>query len=174
MTVGGFTSAVVTPSTLNAYVKAEYEFTLEPQHKIPQYGVIRISYPDQIGIEDPSLTQTLCNSWEGFTSQTPVCTILPDNRTLIVSKGFQASDQEAAVLKWKVPFITNPPTLVETDSFTVETMDQYFALIDTIDAGVTVKMDTAAVFKSADLELVSYTNTAKTMYRFTIVATSSV
>ena len=30
MTVGGFTSAVVTPSTLNAYVKAEYEFTLQP------------------------------------------------------------------------------------------------------------------------------------------------
>ena len=35
MTVGGFTSAVVTPSTLNAFVKAEYEFTLEPQHMIP-------------------------------------------------------------------------------------------------------------------------------------------
>ena len=78
------------------------------------------------------------------------------------------------MLKWKVPYITNPPTLVETGSFTVETMDQYFALIDYIALGVTVKMDKAAVFKSSDLELVSYTNTAKTMYRFTIVAKSSV
>ena len=78
------------------------------------------------------------------------------------------------MLKWKVPYITNPPTLMESDSFKVETMDQYFALIDVIDARVTVKMDKAAVFKSSDLELVSYTNTAKTMYRFTIVATSAV
>ena len=70
--------------------------------------------------------------------------------------------------------MTNPPTLLVTDSFTVETMDQYVALIDYIDLGVTVQMDKAAVFKSSDLELVSYTNTMKTMYRFTIVATSSV
>lgn len=83
-------------------------------------------------------------------------------------------DQAASVLKWKIPYITNPRTLLVTDSFTVETMDQYFALIDYKNVGVTVRMEKAAVFKSSDLELESYTNTNKTMYRFTIVATAPV
>lgn len=141
---------------------------------IPQYGVIRITYPNQIDIKDIALTETLCTQWVGFTSKTPICTILPTNRTILISKGFDLKDQEASVLKWKIPYITNPSTLQETDTFTVETMDQYFALIDTKYIGIKVKMEKAAVFKSSDLELGSFINSINTTYNFTIVPTSSV
>lgn len=73
----------------------------------------------------------MCGEWKSFPSATAVCTLMPANRTLIVSKGFQSGPgTEGAELNWIVPFMTNPSTLEETESFKFWTMDQYHNLID--------------------------------------------
>ena len=148
-----------------------------PKHSIPQYGIIMVEYPEQVKVEDPSLSQTLCRDWINFPSEAAVCTIFTANRTIIVNKGFQASEggvSEATEYSWVVPYITNPATLIETDSFKVTTRDQFFNLIDMKEDDITVKMEEAAVFRSAELVLGSYVNADRTKYTFKVVATAPV
>jgi len=61
---------------------------LTPDHVIPQYGMIIVEYPQQVEFKDWSLSQSLCNSWTNFVSESAVCTIFPANRTMIIKKGF--------------------------------------------------------------------------------------
>lgn len=92
-----------------------------------------VVYPSQVEITDPSLSQTLCTGWVGFTSETPVCTIFTANRTIIVSKGFQQSEGGAAgetTYSWTIPYLTNPPTIEPTDPYAISVRDQFFALVD--------------------------------------------
>lgn len=92
-----------------------------------------VEYPEQVNVEDPSLSQTLCKDWKNFPSEAAVCTIFTANRTIIVNKGFQASEGGSAgptEYSWVVPYVTNPATLIATDSFKVTTRDQFFNLID--------------------------------------------
>jgi len=118
---------------LNAFRQTDYEFKVTPIHSIPQYGLIMVEYPEQVNVEDPSLSQTLCRDWRNFPSEAAVCTIFTANRTMIVNKGFQAGDggvSEPTEYSWIVPYVTNPATLIETDSFKITTRDQFFNLID--------------------------------------------
>jgi predicted RecA/RadA family phage recombinase len=70
--------------------------------------------------------------------------------------------------------VTNPPTLVETSSYKITTLDQSFAVIDFIDTGITLTMTNPATFKSAELVLDSYQNTERTKYTFTVVASAPI
>ena len=173
----GDLSASVTPNDTHAFLQCDYTFRVTPEHRIPQYGLIMVEYPEEISVEDPSLSQTLCYSWENFPSESAVCAIHDLNRTIIISKGFQAAEGGeggASEYSWVVPFVTNPATLLTTSSFRITTRDQYFALIDDLASGVTVQMTKAAVLKSASLVLDSYANAASTKYSFTVVATAPV
>ena len=112
-----------------------------------------------------------------FPSTTPVCTIFTSNRTIIINKGFNAgAGGEAGVTEYsfKVPYITNPPTLVTTDSFKITTFDQNFAVIDFIEEGITLTMTNPATFKSSELVLDSYQNTRRTKYAFTVVPSAAI
>ena len=75
---------------------------------------------------------------------------------------------------FKVPYITNPPTLVTTDSFKITTLDQSFAVIDFIEDGITLTMTNPATFKSSELVLESYQNTRRTKYTFTVVPSAAI
>jgi hypothetical protein len=75
---------------------------------------------------------------------------------------------------FKVPYVTNPPTLIKTDSFKITTMDKTFAVIDFVETGITLTMTNPATFKSAELILDSYQNTMRTKYSFTIVPSAPV
>ena len=46
----------VIPSTHQSLTLAEYTFSVTPEHRIPQYGLIMVQYPSQIVIEDASLS----------------------------------------------------------------------------------------------------------------------
>lgn len=187
ITAGGFESAAVTSSSGDALVQAEHTFTIVPTHLMPQYGIIMVVYPSQVAIGDASLSQTLCSAWVGFTSETPVCTIFTANNTIIVSKGFQQAEGGAAAAttySWTVPYVTNPPTLRPTDSYTITIRDQFYAIIDEIKGGeysadgggpgVSLQITNAALFQNAELELALYQNARPTTYTFTIVATCQV
>jgi hypothetical protein len=179
---GGFESATVSSSSGDALVQAGHTFTIVPTHLMPQYGVIMVVYPSQVAISDASLSQTLCAGWVGFTSETPVCTIFTANNTIIVSKGFQQAAGGAAAAttySWTVPYVTNPPTLLPTDSYSITIRDQFYAIIDEIsgdggDPGVSLQISNAALFQNAELELARYQNAVGTKYTFTIVATCQV
>lgn len=71
-----------------------------------------------------------------------------------------------------MPYVTSPPSLLETSTFTIHTRDQFFNKIDEVTTGVTVQMSRPALFKRAELILGSYQNTARTKYLFRIVATN--
>ena len=176
LTAGDLTASA-TPSDTHAYLQCEYTFRVTPEHPIPQYGLIMVEYPEEVSVEDPSLSQTLCHSWENFPSGAAVCAVHDHNRTIIIAKGFQAAeggDGGVTEYSWVVPRVTNPATLLVTGTFRITTRDQYFALIDDLAEGVTVQMVKAAVLKSASLELDSYANAASTKYSFTVVATAEV
>jgi len=51
-----------------------------------------VEYPIQVNIQDPSLSQALCNGWDNFPSVTAVCQIFTNNRTIIITKGFHAGN----------------------------------------------------------------------------------
>lgn len=51
-----------------------------------------VEYPLQVNIQDPSLSQALCNGWENFPSVIAVCQIFTNNRTIIITKGFHAGN----------------------------------------------------------------------------------
>lgn len=126
ITSGGFESASVEPSSFHAFQAADYVFKFTPKHPVPQYGLIMVEYPEQVNVEDPSLSQTLCRDWRNFPSEAAVCTIFTANRTIIVNKGFQAGEgglAEPTEYSWVVPYVTNPATLIVTDSFKVTTRD---------------------------------------------------
>ena len=56
MTSGNFAAASVAPASEQVVVQTDYTFSVTPAHPIPQYGLIMVEYPDQIGIEDSSLS----------------------------------------------------------------------------------------------------------------------
>ena len=102
---GAIKAPSVTPSSSQAMALTEYTFSVTPEHRIPQYGLIMVQYPPQVAIEDSSLSQTLCRgeytgketekaliadqkAWKNFPAGAAVCTIFSVNRTLIVNKGF--------------------------------------------------------------------------------------
>ena len=70
-----------------------------------------------------------------------VCNIFANNRTIIISKGFQkgnGGDGDSTIYEFKIPYITNPKTLDATKSFIVTTRDQYFNLIDYTEKDITI------------------------------------
>jgi hypothetical protein len=182
ITAGGFESATVESDSGDALAPARHTFTVVPTHLMPQYGIIMVVYPAQVEIGDASLSQTLCADWLGFTSDTPVCTIFPGNRTIIVSKGLQQSEGGPAgetTYSWSIPYVTNPPTLLPTDSYTISTRDQFYSIIDIVsgeggDGGVSLTITDAAVFQDAQLVLDLYQNSERTKYTFTFVASCQV
>lgn len=182
------------PSSSQAMALTEYTFSLTPEHRIPQYGLIMVQYPLQVEIEDSSLSQTLCRGeyagketekaliadrkeWKNFPAGAAVCTIFAANRTLIVNKGFQTGQGGpggTTKYSWILPYVSNPPNLAASDSFIVTTRDQFFSVIDEVKTGVTVQMTHAAEFRSASLTLGSHTNGVRTSYHFSLAAAAPI
>lgn len=126
MTSGRFTSAQVSSSSDQSFVKADLRIEIQPEHQIPQYAKLMVVYPEQVSFEDPYSSQSQCDKWTNFASNTGVCTIHAHNRTIIISKGFQHGPGGKAgetVFSWVVPYMTNPPTLERTATFRFFTLD---------------------------------------------------
>lgn len=116
--------AKVTTESDQAYARTAYTITIQPEHQVPQYGIITVKYPSQIRIEDPSLSQTQCKDWENFPSNQGHCSI--DDNSIIVYKGFQqgaGGPGPSTVYSWTVPAVTSPASLLETSSFEIQTRD---------------------------------------------------
>ena len=191
---GAIRAPSAAPSSSQAMSLTEYTFSLTPEHRIPQYGLIMVQYPLQVEIEDSSLSQTLCRGeytgketekaliadrkeWKTFPAGAAVCTIFSANRTLIVNKGFQTGQGGpggTTKYSWILPYVSNPPNLAASDSFIVTTRDQFFSVIDEVTTGVTVQMTDAAEFRSASLTLGSHTNGVRTSYRFSLAAAAPI
>ena len=191
---GAIRAPSAAPSSSQAMSLAEYTFSLTPEHRIPQYGLIMVQYPLQVEIEDSSLSQTLCRGeytgketekaliadrkvWKNFPAGAAVCTIVAANRTLIVNKGFQTGQGGpggTTKYSWILPYVSNPSNLAASDSFIVTTRDQFFSVIDEVTTGVTVKMTDAAEFRSASLTLGSHTNGVRTSYHFSLAAAAPI
>jgi len=191
---GAIRAPSAAPSSSQAMALTEYTFSLTPEHRIPQYGLIMVQYPLQVEIEDSSLSQTLCRGefsgketekaltadrkeWKNFPAGAAVCTIFSANRTLIVNKGFQTGQGGpggTTKYSWILPYVSNPSNLAASESFIVTTRDQFFSVIDEVKTGVTVKMTDAAEFRSASLTLGSHTNGVRTSYHFSLAAAAPI
>ena len=191
---GAIRAPSAAPSSSQAMSLTEYTFSLTPEHRIPQYGLIMVQYPLQVEIEDSSLSQTLCRgeytgketekaliadrkAWKNFPAGAAVCTIVAANRTLIVNKGFQTGQGGpggTTKYSWILPYVSNPSNLAASDSFIVTTRDQFFSVIDEVTTGVTVQMTDAAEFRSASLTLGSHTNGVRTSYHFSLAAAAPI
>lgn len=177
MTPGGFQKIQVTTSSDQSYVKSSLKIQLVPDHEVPQYAYFLIEFPPQVSFEDPYFSQSQCSEWTNFASNTGVCTIFPQNKTIIVSKGFQhgpGGPGELTEFSFVVPFMTNPPTLDQTDSFKFRTTDQFFRTIDVSTQNVTLQMKNPAVLKHASLKIDDRGNGALTPYTFSFVTATAV
>ena len=152
----GVITATVTPDNLQSYQQSDYTFEITPANSVPAGGYIVITYPDEIGIEDSSYSQSQCSASSDFPSA-PVCTIDTSKRTITITKGFrQTAGTKGTKYTIVVPELTNPLSTSETDTFEITTYNSGGYSIDEVVSGLTVTMTDASSIYSVDISLSSY------------------
>lgn len=115
-------------------------------------GFIMIEYPPEVEIADPSLSQSLCDDWQSFTSESAVCSVFGANRTILITKGFSAGTSvRDDTFSFTLPYVTNPIGLEETSTFRFTTFSESLGIVDTYTGPTTVQMEHAAILNTYEL-----------------------
>jgi hypothetical protein len=169
-TTGAINSASVTPSTTNANDLATYTFSFVNTHEIVQDGKILIILPSQIVFPSPSKTANSCKAISGV-SDSLICEATSSSMT--INSGFSTGPLvSGSTISFSIDNVRSPPSIAETESFTIKTLSDDNFDIDSIDEGVTVTMVTFNNITFIEITSESLINGAATNLNFKLVSPS--
>ena len=131
-TPGDLTKVLVEPFVPYADEVTSYSFIIETSNPIPQGGVVKVSFPPEITIED---TTQACTSPIGF-EHTFKC--MSTSSQVTIKEGFLSQMFLPGQLGFTLHSVKNPPTTQESGSFSVSTLSESY-LVDQLNSVVTLE-----------------------------------
>ena len=116
-----------------------YTFTFRPDHKIPQYGFVKVFFPIEVTVPDYSYSQSSCEAVlsSGFPSEIINCEFTPPTdptATHYEMKILNAFRRESGKTDqnyvFTVPGIRNPIQITDSNTFIYQTFTREGYAID--------------------------------------------
>ena len=139
-TVGPFTTALVTPTSLVTYTSTTYTISFKAQNAVLQNGYLTVTFPSEITIPN---TSTSASSWANVSGFLTTISWAFTGNVLKVTNGFTSgSVAGGTAISFSIGSIVNPVSMATTSSFSFITYDSGNYQIDSKSSGITTTMTT--------------------------------
>jgi hypothetical protein len=155
-----------------------YTLSFTPKHLIPRSGLLEITVPSQIEIENEVTTSE--NIWVVFggEAEQKMSIVSIDNKLITIGSAFLEGDfdpdaQTLDIINVKIQGLTNPSSVKPTDSFIVTTAAVDGNRIDSAVTGLEAIMSTVGELSGVNVQPTSKENGFSTDYTFNVIPPNS-